>query len=222
MSRNIISFVLALISMVCFSYVTDSYEFKATLRVPRIYDNYYSLGYRRYQSQSIRGVVDVRYSDGEILPEISFRDFYNKTHKVGGVSVRYDVVVNDEKSYHRLNYIGDNKSGKFKTPTFNAFIEAYPSYAIGEPKEDNSLYLMLSGMGVSKVVGNYRVARTIKGKVSGTIGCSCSDYGHLSPTRVAGPCGASEYVDDVSSVFGTFTMRLIGNGGNRNIALICR
>lgn len=35
--------------------IVDTYKIKMSIYVPRIYDNYQSLGYRKYQKQSLTG-----------------------------------------------------------------------------------------------------------------------------------------------------------------------
>lgn len=216
-------FISAAFSFLCFASTIDVYDFTAYVKVPRVYDNSNSTGYRKYQTQKIKGQLAVRYED-EYFPTIVFLDLYNTTHKVGNSFVTYNCHVNDDFLYHRLNFIGSNKTKEFKTPSICLFLEAYPNYAKGSPSEDNSLYLMIAGSGNSMTYRNATVAKHIHGKIAGTIGCSCSTYGHMSPTRVACEYGASESVDDVCSVYGTFCMRYNKSASARNYltAIICK
>ena len=134
----------------------------------------------------------------------------NRNFKVRGIRVGYEARVNDDVFMHKLTYIGNNLTGKFKVPTTCFWLELYPSYAIGQPSEDNSLYLLLSGKGSSSLKYGPRIATTLKGNVSGTQGCSCSAYGHASPTRIGWLYGPSELVDDVAATYGTWRARWKG------------
>ena len=51
--------------------------------------------------------------------------------------------------------------------------------------------------------------KTLSGYAAGTIGCGCMAYGHVSPTRMLGFWGATDIVDDVAAVHGTWTAKLI-------------
>lgn len=79
---------------------TIVYKLTMYIKVPRVYDNYQSLGYRKMQSPKIVGYVavdkdlaaqqedddeDIGYSEGELV--ITARDFVNKTHKVERVAI---------------------------------------------------------------------------------------------------------------------------------------
>lgn len=185
--------------------VTDTYKFKMTLQVPRIYDNSQSLGSRKYQKQRIRGKMHITYdtgSDGQ--PTITFSDLRNLKHKVNGASVTY-TATEDEAVQRKVNVIGDNLAQKFHTPSvcFGEIFE--PSYIWGAPDEDNSLYLTISGNGKTTTKRGARVIRKLSGSVAGAIGCGCTFYGHVSPTRVMGYLGATMTVDDVAAVFGTWS-----------------
>ena len=182
---------------------TDAYSFKMILYVPRVYANTSSKGYRKYQRQSITGRMYVTYDTSPYTrPAISFGRLVNMTHKVNGTNVVYDVT-NDEFVMPRVNVIGNNQTGVFRTPSVEFAIHALPSYSIGPaPDEDNSLNIALSGKGSLAKDGSATVIRFLSGYVAGTLGCSCSEYGHVSPTRVMGMFGPSEYVDDVAAVFG--------------------
>ena len=76
---------------------------------------------------------------------------------------------------------------------------AEPSYSIGEVDEDNTLMLQLSGHGTL----NKNVLRTLRGSVSGRIGCGCTDYGHISPTRLFFGY-LTDIVYDIAPLDGTF------------------
>lgn len=62
----------------CFAETVDIYDFKMSLKIPRVYNNNYSLGYRRLQSQQFAGTAEVVYKDGE-RPVINIVDLVNKT-----------------------------------------------------------------------------------------------------------------------------------------------
>lgn len=85
---------------------------------------------------------------------------------------------------------------------------AEPSYALSEIGEDNSLYLELAGYGTSSAnkIAGCRIPKQLSGYAAGTLGCACSDYGHISPTRVIGPFGFLNIVDDIAPVYGTWKM----------------
>ena len=107
----------------------------------------------------------------------------------------------------RFNYIGSNLKDEFRVPTLFLFMELVPSYAMDEPDEDNSFFLFLSGKGTSSIRGGSRIATKIWGYVSGTQGCGCSEYGHLSPTRKATVSGPGRFSDDVVPTYGTWSAR---------------
>jgi len=194
----------------------DIYDFKMSLHVPRIYDNSLSQGYRKYQRQILRGKLLVKFYKEGIRPEIQIVDLINKTHKVGKANVTYNVTV-DEGTYEypRWNFIGNNKKNSFKKVSIMFYIIAEPSYNIGNINEDNTLMVEVAGCGSTLVSNNRRIAKVVRGAVSGKIGCGCSAYGHMSPTRVGGAYGATEIVDDVAAVYGTFYLkynRKLSNG----------
>lgn len=184
--------------------VTDTYRFKMSLRVPRVYDNTQSLGYRKYQKQVIRGKLHITYDDeGEDPVTITFSELRNLSHRVNGSLVVYSAMT-DPLVKTTVNVIGDNRTLVFNTASVRFGLVAEPSYALGEPKEDNSLYLVLAGDGKMGKHRGATVIRKMSGNVAGGIGCSCSAYGHMSPTRVMGYLGATLIVDDVAAVFGTW------------------
>ena len=191
--------------------VTDAYVFKMTLQVPRVYDNTQSLGYRKYQKQVVTGRMFITYDTSrESRPVITFSKLVNQQHKVNGAKVVYDVTV-EEYVTPLVNAIGSNQTGEFKTPTAIFAIQAWPSYAKGAPDEDNSLNVVLSGKGITSLIGSSRVVKKISGSVAGALGCSCTAYGHVSPTRVMGAFGPTDLVDDVAAVFGTWQAVRIAN-----------
>lgn len=214
--KKFILIVSLLFAFASFADMSEVWELLIKLEFPRIYDNTHSLGYRKYQHQLLVGDLYVHYRDGE-RPTFEVRNLYNKTYRISGKPVTYECRIADEMIFPRFNYVGNNKTGIFKTPTATFFLEAKPSYAKGvNPTEDNSLYILLSGIGTSaafkhcecgKVVKTYK-AHYLRGFVSGQVGCGCEEYGHTSPTRVAGEYGATDFVDDVCATEGKWKARL--------------
>ena len=173
----------------------EYWELRLRLHVPRIYDNMQSLGSRKYQTQTLRGCFKVT-QDGEWEPEITFCSLENKTHKIGGVPVVYDAWAT-KCLWHA---IGSNRKNVFNTRSVAFDVVAEPSYAIGpEPTEDNSLLLTLAGRSPTN-----RPNR-LSGYASGQIGCGCTEYGHVSPTRIWGLAS----VVDTASVYGTWTAKRV-------------
>lgn len=204
------------------SSAVDVYDFKARVNIARVYANSDSLGYRKFQKQTLEGRIEIEYGE-EFQPSISLVGLVNKTHKVNGENVTYKCLTNDERLYRRMNFIGSNKTGKFRTPAICLFVEAYPSYAVESQDEDNSLYFVMSGKGSSTTCMGARIPKTIIGKIAGTIGCGCKGYRHISPTRVLGKCGVSELVDDVCPLDGTFKMKYNKKESTRPYcAILCR
>jgi hypothetical protein len=184
----------------------DIYTFKLSLKVPQVLDNSNSKGVRKVQSQAIKGYFHVLWhEDGNCTFDTS--GLYNTKFKVGGRNVTYKGYAGDGIIYPYFNYIGSNLSGKFKTPCLATSLVLEPSYAIDSVNEDNSFYLVLSGFGSSSDKNGYRVAKSIKGKASGTQGCGCMAYGHKSPTRKAGINGPLSEVSDIVATHGTWTMK---------------
>lgn len=173
--------------------VTDVYALKIRLRVPQVVDNSVSTGKRKYKTQALVGTMEVEYAT-EGQPNVRIVALTNRTFKVGGVRVCYDAGIVSS----RWNLIGSNRTGVFRTPSVCVEVDALPSYVASyKPTDDNSLVLTMAGAGSS--------VKRISGRVSGTLGCGCSDYGHVSPTRIAGACGPLSIVDDVASVYGTWS-----------------
>ena len=183
----------------------QKYSFKMKLNVPRIYNNEKSLGYRKYQSQVIDGVLALEYDKFGTLVNLSFANMVNKKHKLSnGRYVTYDAILDDEKPF-KVVAIGDNKSKRFNTISICFSIIAEPSFNIGPIDQDTSLYVTLSGKGNIK---NSKI-KLAKGYVSGTLGCGCTAYGHISPTRLWWLYGVSSVVDDVAAVYGTWQIKLL-------------
>ncbi len=191
--------------------VVDTYDLTMSLKIPRIYDNTQSLGYRKDQTQKIKGQLKIIYRDGSYRPEFQIVGLINKTHKINGKNITYTTTVDNEGQvvYPRFNYIGNNKTGEFKRAKIIFYIDANPSYNIGMDEPDNTLLITLSGTGLAvkdKKSGTQYVKK-LTGKVVGQLGCGCTAYGHVSPTRVVGPCGPTDVVDDIAAVEGTWTAK---------------
>ena len=183
--------------------VVDTYKFKMRIDVPRIYENSLSLGYRKYQKQTLYGELQVRYPQGEDYVDFQVKGLYNKTHKVNGSSVKYDCFGWNEGDWMAVA-VGNNKTRKFSQSGFRFSFIADPSYNIGGVEEDNSLFLDLAGHGKLGLKKGYNVPYSISGSVSGTIGCGCGEYGHISPTRWYFG-GVTSLVTDIAPVNGTWT-----------------
>ena len=180
--------------------IVDTYRFTMNLKVPRIYDNMASKGYRKLQPQRLVGDLQFVYkTDGTV--KVRVKNLVNKSHKISGVPISY-VCYEYPYEYHDALVvgIGSNKTGKFKQGGAEFAFQADPSYNIGAVDEDNTLLLELSGYGTLK--GD--VLKNLKGSVKGQIGCGCMAYGHISPTRLF--LGwLTNYVHDVAPLYGTFT-----------------
>jgi len=173
----------------------EEYAVTMHLRVPRIYDNECSLGKRKYQSQTLKGSLVAIYDGESDEPVLEFTYLENRTHKVGGKCVTYNVAT--DRGVWCL--IGDNAKDKFKTSSVSFYIDADPSYNIGEDEPDNTLLLTLSGSGSHKRLSGY---------AAGQIGCGCRAYGHKSPTRIMGVYGEPGEVTDIASVYGSWSAKL--------------
>ena len=189
----------------------DVYDFKLSLKVPQVFNNTKSTGYRSFKYQRIVGTMYVQWLEGGGC-SFAFSDLKNRDFRVGGAYVTYDGVTNNEMLYGRLNWIGNNKTEVFKIPTLCMGVEFRPSYATGEGTEDNSFVLVLSGKGSSGMKRSLgaQVATTFWGYASGTQGCGCAAYSHKSPTRRGGECGPTSAVDDVVATFGIWRARWKG------------
>ena len=190
--------------------VVDRYAVTIRLHVPQVLNNTESLGYRIFRVQTIKCKMSITYAEGKD-PAFSFDEAVNNSFRVGGSKVTYTVTTEDDIMPARLSYIGKNgaESFKVKSATVVFFVEAVPSYAKGDPGEDNSFHLMFSGRGYpsADVRSGAYLPRMFRGYVTGTQGCSCYAYGHTSPTRTAGVNGATSEVTDVAAAFGTWTAR---------------
>lgn len=188
----------------------DVYNMTIVTSIPRVYDNMSSTGYRKYQSQKITGYVSMTYSDTRSSPKIEFFGFTNHTHKTSSnAKITYEIYE-DEYAIQRLSAVGSNKTGKFTRGTAFFDLVFYPSYGISDiVTEDNSLYLKFASInGTFGTMKNGRVTlKRMSGKVVGTVGCSCADYGHKSPTRLFSYWGPSYgYVTDVATTIGTWKL----------------
>lgn len=207
--------LLMILSLVCTftataTTVTDVYDLTLSLQIPQVLNNSQSLGVRKYKTQKIKGKLTITYvydKTGYQRPVIDVTDLVNQNFKVGGSKVTYKSTVNDNEIYSRLVLIGDNKTEKFKTASTCFYVEAEPSYNKGEMDEDNGLYILLAGKGSTDNKGGNTVIANLKGYVTGTLGCGCMAYGHISPTRMPGPFGATDIVDDVACVFGSWSAK---------------
>lgn len=183
----------------------DTYTFKMALNVPRIYDNMESRGYRKYQRQSIQGNLYIVYEDDQQV-DIYVDNLVNKTHKINGERITYECYRDeDEYTYPMVTALGNNKTMKFTQSGMLFNFIADPSYNIGGVEEDNSLYIQLSGHGNLKYKAKYlcEIPTTIRGSVTGKLGCGCRAYGHVSPTRIY--LGyITDIVFDVAPVDGTW------------------
>ena len=190
----LVSFLAIAAPMFYHDATADAVVYKITmnLKVPRVYDNTQSLGYRKPQRQSIVGyvMVDKSADPGQYEPLISFFDMENRTHKIGGKRVTYMDSYADEVMWR---YIGNNRTGIFRNTLVKFRMDMNPSYNIGEDEPDNTLIVTLSGFGSSE--------RSIFGGVTGQIGCGCMAYGHISPTR-----NIYCMVVDTAPLYGTFRM----------------
>ena len=184
----------------------DVYDFTMSLRIPRIYNNERSLGSRKYQRQRIVGEMRICYDATGSLVKVLFANMVNKTHRLSsGALLTYPNTRLDTLIYPRFNAIGSNKTGKFDVASVCFYLAAEPSYNVGEFSEDNALYVMLSGRG--KFHPNKKYLKSVSGKAAGILGCGCMAYGHVSPTRKIGYWGATDVVDDVAAVDGTWSIK---------------
>ncbi len=192
----------------CTPIAIDTYDIVLSLRVPQVFSNTTSQGYRKYKRQLIKGKMDLIWmSDGTF--GFDFYNLVNKTFKVGGENVRYTGIEGREIAYPRFNWIGNNKTDYFKKPCICFYIELEPSYSKGGNTEDNSFYLMMSGTGSSVFMSQYksRIATYFSGYAAGTQGCGCNAYGHKSPTRKATIMGPMYEPEDVVATFGQWKAR---------------
>ena len=181
------------------------YSFTMKLHVPRIYNNSQSLGYRKYQMQTIRGQMSFDFDQEGNITGVSFTNLCNKTHRLAnGKHVTYCGFLDDTKTFTAVT-IGNNKTKKFSTASICFSLMAEPSYNIGEFDEDTSLFVTLAGKGTLK---NGKI-KSANGYASGTLGCGCYAYGHISPTRIIWWYGVSDVVSDVAAVYGTWRISAV-------------
>lgn len=130
--------------------------------------------------------MSLTYNESFDSPDISFFGFTNQTHKTSSGSKITYTIFEDEYAIQRLSAIGNNKTGTFKKASAFFDLEFYPSYGISDiVTEDNSLYLKFSSInGIFMTYNKRKVLKRMSGFVVGTVGCACSDYGHMSPTRL--------------------------------------
>jgi hypothetical protein len=121
-----------------------------------------SLGYRKYQTQRLKGFLRLAYVDGENRPRIQIRGLENHTHKINGKWITYECMQNEEVVPLAVG-VGSNRTGRFRTGAVKFSIIADPSYNIGGVEEDNVLMLDMSGKGNISV----GVLKRIRGSVSG-------------------------------------------------------
>lgn len=181
----------------------QKYAITMNVWIPRVYDNMNSLGYRKYERQRIKGNLQLEYDSDGNMSNVSSIVLTNFTHRMSdGSYVTYEGYLNDSMPCIFVA-IGSNKSNIFRTTSICFSIVAEPSYNIGEVDEDTSLYITLSGK------GNIRKSQIgmAQGLVSGTIGCGCYAYGHISPTRTIWWWGVSSNVIDIASVYGNWCIR---------------
>ena len=192
----------------------DEYAISLKLQVPQVIDNMSSVGYRKYQTQTIKGKMYICWLDDGGFA-LDFDELENKNFKVRSTRVKYKGTEGKEIVYSRFNWIGSNKTNVFKVPTICFYLELEPSYAMGGNNEDNSFYVLVSGKGssaIKKTVG-CRIATSFSGYVAGTQGCGCMAYGHKSPTRVGAVSGPSNATDDVVPTYGTWSAKLVRRRG---------
>ena len=194
--------------------VTDVYQLTLHLKVPRVYNNTQSLGYRKPNNQIVKGLLFVSYDDSKLdegggvaRPVITIEGLYNKTHKLSnGKNVVYDpVTIYEYDPMPRINVIGNNATEKFKTATAIFKFEANPSYNIGEIEEDNTLIVECSGFGTVRSSKGCQIIKRLSGMCTGQIGCGCMAYLHLSPTRYWWWCGWLHFADDVAAIQGRWS-----------------
>lgn len=153
----------AMLVLSCIGQTVDTYSFKMNLKVPRIYDNMASLGYRKLESQRLVGELQFIYSDDGSV-NVKVKNLKNRTHKVNGIPISYvcyDFPYDNHKPL--VVGIGSNRTGRFKQGGAEFAFQADPSYNIGAVDEDNTLILELSGYGTIR--GG--VLKNIKGAVKG-------------------------------------------------------
>lgn len=156
----------------------------------------------------------LKYSESESeegkLEEVTFGMFTNKTYKISGKPVTYQVSL-AEDALSNFSWCGNNKKQEFKTPNMNFSIEMVPSYKIGEEMLDDVHLSIACVKGNGSLVKfeceKVLVAKSLHGYCTGQLGCNCTAWGHISPTRFWGFYGPTSFVTDVASVNGTVTFK---------------
>lgn len=208
--KQYLFFLMLLIASSVFSdQYTDVYDVKMKLNIPRVVDNTQSLGYRKYQAQLISGQMFMTYGDYGV-EKVCFSKFINYTHKVNDIYVTYQVVM-DEDSLHNFSWCGDNSKQEFFAPNFNMTIEMTPSYKKGsEMLDDIYLSIACTHSIVKTDMHNddyVHIVYYMKGYCTGQIGCNCTAWGHISPTRIWGWCGPTYITTDIASIIGQIQIR---------------
>lgn len=206
--------IVCLLPLTLLGQSVDVYDFTLVVKVPRIYDNEQSLGQRKWQTQKIVGQLLVDYGVDEDAPRITFKNCYNKTHKVNGKNVTYLCEQGYDEVIRRWVVMGNNRTGSFRNGSCFFFADFEPSYNVGDDEPDNSLLLYFGGYGTLKKIKSgstpcsasscagdaWKVTKWF-GYCVGTMGCGCHAYGHTSPTRVLGFCGpVCDWVTDVAAI----------------------
>ena len=147
MNKALLALSAMLLVLPTFSTTVDIYDFKMKLKVPRIYNNTKSLGYRKYQAQTLKGQLQIAYDENGDA-SVKVVGLYNKTHKISGRNVTYVCEEWPFSDAHTLVVgVGNNRTGKFTQGAISFSFVADPSYNIGGVDEDNTLMLELSGIG---------------------------------------------------------------------------
>ena len=193
------------LSPVVLVFAEDIYSFQMTLKVPQVLDNSESMGYRKFQPQIIRGTMVIQWKTDNTY-DIVFGDLKNRSFKVAKKFITYKGETDGYMISPNYTYIGSNKRNTFTIPALAFYAEFLPSYALSDVGEDNSFLLLIAGKGGSSLKKNLnaRIATSFRGYVTGTQGCGCMEYGHVSPTRRAGAMGATDIVVDAVATFGTW------------------
>ena len=142
----------------------DTYRFKMSIYLPRIYENAQSLGYRKYQKQSLTGELSIIYRGSE-PPKFKVEKLVNNTQR--GIS--YECYSESGESWidGMVVALGSNKTKKWNQSGMKFSFWADPSYNIGDLGEDNSMFLDLSGKGTFTKKSLGTVPNTLSGSVSG-------------------------------------------------------
>lgn len=175
--KSILTLMLVMMSAFCFTGdsdhspydIVETYSLTMRLKVPRIYDNMQSLGYRRYQPQRFVGELSLVYrSTGDV--DVQVNGLTNRTHRINGKFITYECSEWPYEDFQNMAVaVGSNRTLKFKQGGIDIAFVADPSYNIGGIDEDNTLMLRMSGTGHIGLTG----LRSVRGSVTGRIGCGC-------------------------------------------------